>query len=130
MTLTPQVTTQIAQLLKAGNYRHTAAQAAGVTPGQLEEWLAEGARQEAGPERDLYVAAMEAEHQAEGRLVTIIASAARENWQAAAWLLERRYAGRWARLSQREKDTPEPPSGSGAFAELDELAERRGGRGA
>jgi hypothetical protein len=60
---------------------------------------------------------------AEDRLVTLLATAARSNWRAAAFLLERRYPQRWG-AGRRE---PEPllPGESDAFAELDQLAARR-----
>lgn len=127
---TAQQIDRIAGLLRAANYRHTAASAAGVEPVQLESWLAQGAAQEEGELHDLYVAVMAAEHEGEARHVTLIAKEAQSNWQAAAWILERRYPGRWARMSQRDKDKAiaEVTTPADAFAQLDQLAARRGQR--
>jgi hypothetical protein len=60
---------------------------------------------------------------AEPRLVAYLAHAARSNWRAAAWLLERRYPERWG-AGERE---PEPlvPGEADPFREVDQLAERR-----
>jgi hypothetical protein len=40
--------------------------------------------------------------EAEMRDVALIAQAAKENWQAAAWRLERKYPARWGRKTQHE----------------------------
>jgi hypothetical protein len=67
----------------------------------------------------------------EERLVALVAHAARTNWRAAAWLLERRFPGRWAKPRTREELRPPPAASPEAdfFAEIDELARRRAGRG-
>ena len=59
---------------------------------------------------------------AEWRLVAHVARAARTNWRAAAWMLERRYPERWLHGAEPE---PVLPDGSDPFAEVDELARRR-----
>jgi hypothetical protein len=61
----------------------------------------------------------------ESKLVGFVIEGAREHWQAAAWLLERGFPERWARVSQREKATGEAPVETDPFAEVDELAEQR-----
>jgi hypothetical protein len=64
-----------------------------------------------------------AEH--EGILVAQLGrAAARGSWRAAAWMLERQYPERWALPA----DPPAPEDADGVDA-LDELAERRRGRG-
>jgi hypothetical protein len=61
----------------------------------------------------------------ETRLVALVAAAAQSgSWRAAAWLLERRHPERWA--SRPRSDTFEfVPDPNDAFAEVDQLAERR-----
>jgi hypothetical protein len=64
----------------------------------------------------------------EERLVLrVAAAAAKGQWRASAWLLERRYPERWARPSRQEERRPAPTSSPEAmfFAEIDELARRR-----
>jgi hypothetical protein len=56
-------------------------------------------------------------------LVASVAYGARENWRAAAWLLERQYPARWA-SRPREPEAP-APNPQDPFAEVDELAARR-----
>jgi predicted nucleic acid-binding Zn ribbon protein len=59
---------------------------------------------------------------AEPRLVALIANAARTNWRASAWLLERRHPERWA-IGARPEAIRTPADD--AFVEVDEIRERR-----
>ncbi len=61
---------------------------------------------------------------AEERLLASVAHAARENWRASAWLLERRYPEHWAQRP-REVEAAPPPDPDDPFREVDELAARR-----
>jgi hypothetical protein len=66
---------------------------------------------------------------AEERLIALVAAAAKTNWRAAAFLLERHYPERWAPVprSAMESDLP-PPDGDDPFAEVDQLAAKRRAR--
>lgn len=98
--------------LRAGNYLEVAARAAGV---ELDVLLTDPGLQEE----------LEAARAAgEVRAIARIAQAAGENWQAAAWLLERQYPDRWARPATRTGEEKSPPLVAGLDA-LDELAGRR-----
>ena len=122
---------RVLQVLRAGGYDVTAAAAGGVGTTQFYEWLRRG--DPAGndpkdaPHRAFRAQVEKARADAEVRSVALIANAAKTQWQAAAWLLERRYPDRWARPSQRDKDEgPAPaPAARDPFAEVDELAQRR-----
>lgn len=120
---------RLATMLRAGNYVTVAARAVGVAPDRLAEWLERGASSD--PDERSFVELRErldrARADAEVRHVALVAAAAAENWQAAAWLLERQYPDRWSRptLAQFRIDV-EPPTFSADA--LDELTERRAAR--
>jgi hypothetical protein len=132
LTITDQAVDAIVRAVSAGCYLNVALAAAGVPRRTFYDWWNRG--QPAGTdERDAPARLMRerverARAEGEMRNVALIANAARENWQAAAWILERSAPERWARASQREGLVPElpaPPAADDPFAELDELAARR-----
>jgi len=100
---------QIVEAVRAGNFIETAAAFAGLSKQTLYNWLKEGMRErdrrENGekPDRtkDMYVKFSidieQAMAEAEMRDVEIITKAAEQQWQAAAWRLERKYPDRWGR---------------------------------
>jgi hypothetical protein len=65
----------------------------------------------------------------EPRLIAQVAAAAKTNWRASAWLLERRYPERWAAPPRRADDEPPPAViADDPFAEVDQLAAKRRAR--
>jgi len=100
---------QIVAAVRAGNFIETAAAFAGISKQTLYNWLKEGARErdrrengeKADHTKDLYVQFSfqieQALAEAEMRDVEIITKAAEQQWQAAAWRLERKYPDRWGR---------------------------------
>lgn len=99
----------IVEALEKGNYRSTAAAAAGVHRNTLINWERRG---EDGQEpfASFVVAMQQAEARAEMSLLAEIQSArpgvpgvsGADVWTAKAWILERRYASRWcARVKQQ-----------------------------
>jgi hypothetical protein len=107
---------RLLDFMRAGTAVNVARAAAGIDPERFQRWArAESARLET------------ARAEVEARLVTLVAVEARKNWQAAAWMLERDFPERWAKLSQRERLVEEerPAVEADPFAEVDELAERR-----
>lgn len=101
--LTPAVQQTICDALEKGNYRATAAAVAGIHRNTLIDWERRGENGE-----DLYVdfltAMQMAEAKAEMALVAEIRHAepgvpnvrGADLWQAKAWMLERRYGGKWS----------------------------------
>jgi len=100
--LTPELQEKILQAVRAGNYIETAAVYAGINKTTLYDWLKRGARAKSGKFREFSNALEKALAEAEVRDVAIIAKAAQEQWQAAAWRLERKYPCRWGRRDKLE----------------------------
>lgn len=100
--LTPEIHARICALLRTGNYRETAAAAAGITARSLRNWLHRGAD---GVEPFAAFAAECAVAEAEGELrdVELIGRAADQDWRAAAWRLEHRNPFTWG-----NRDRPNP----------------------
>jgi hypothetical protein len=115
-------------LLRASNAFETCARAVGVQPSTAKRWYSQGAQSGAvEPFASFRTDCDRAEAEAEARAVALIASAAKDSWQAAAWLLERQHPERWARVSQRKDaaELKEPEQPHDPFSEVDELAQRR-----
>jgi hypothetical protein len=127
--LTDDVADKLVQLLSAGNYVQVAARACGIARRTFAEWCQRGEQGEE-PYASFAERIVEARAIGESRNVALIARAAADNWQAAAWMLERQYPDRWGRSSVRLRDTPEPApevvvDRDDPFAEVDQLAELR-----
>jgi hypothetical protein len=138
-TLTSEITEQLVAMLRTGNYINVALRAVGVPRSTFTQWMRRG--RGAGRANAEYRRFREQIDQAkaagEVRAVASIATAARKNWQAAAWLLERQYPDRWGRTPMRMRDSPPPveqpvaepePGTLDPFAEVDELAAVRARR--
>lgn len=95
-SFTPETREKILNALRAGNYRVAACKFAGISVDTFGRWMKAG---NAGEERFAEFAEQvkQAEAQAEASLVATIRKAAGDHWQAAAWLLERKYVTRWGR---------------------------------
>jgi hypothetical protein len=128
--LTEELAERALQYVRAGLAPEVACAAVDVPPSVLREWLQRGDATGTDPDDEPYrrfrdrLAVEEAK--GEARLITLVQAAAAEAWQAAVWLLERRYPARWARISQRTPDGDERPADpTDPFMEVDELARRR-----
>lgn len=123
----------IIDVIRAGNYLETAAAFAGIDVVTIRRWIKRGERelQRIEPKglkikqsEKVYVefcmAIKKAMAEAEMRDVLVIGSAAKENWQAAAWRLERKYPDRWGR-----KDKHEITGKDGGAIEIEELAAKQ-----
>lgn len=99
--LTEAVHNTIVLALASGCYRATAAEHAGIHVATFYRWLETGeADIEHGvqsPHRELCEAIKKAEADAEVQAVALIRKAAPKQWQAAAWLLERKKPDQWGR---------------------------------
>jgi hypothetical protein len=131
--LTAELTDQIAAVIGAGNHIEVACRAVSLPRRTFNDWMARG--ESSAPRDQLYRRFRdrigEARARGEVRLVSEVSKAARENWAAAAWMLERAYPERWARVSQRaqvqQPEAAPEPRPADPFDEVDELASRRRG---
>lgn len=88
----------ICKAIREGLYFTEACACAAVDKSTAYRWLARGEKQKSGPFRAFHDAVEKAEAEGERLALAKIRKAARlGTWQAAAWLLERRHPGRWAR---------------------------------
>ncbi len=102
--LSTAIQAAVCKAIRLGNYKETAAQAAGIHRHTLENWVARG---EAGEAHyvDFFDAVKKAESDAEKMLMRRIRAASIESWQAAAWILERTRSDRFALRSKVEQTT-------------------------
>jgi transposase len=95
--LTPEVQERIVTALRAGNYRETASRHAGISYMTFRRWEMKGEAVKSRKFCEFCEAIKKAEADAEVRDLELISKAAEEQWQAAAWKLERKYPQRWGR---------------------------------
>lgn len=113
----------IVDALVRGNFQNVAAELAGVDNATICRWMEKGQREE--PEfaryREFREAILVANASAQDAQISRINRAARDGtWQAAAWLLERRFHDQWGRKDKVQHE------GADAFAAfLDEVARKR-----
>lgn len=93
--LTQELQDRIVLSLRAGNYLETAAKANGISKATLYNWLDKAAKEHSPPHMAFLDAIEKAQSEAEQRDVALIAQAAQQQWQAAAWRLERKFPDRW-----------------------------------
>ena len=94
---TPETREKILGALRAGNYRVAACKFAGISDETFRVWINAGKRGDPGGYVEFLEQVKQAEAQAEASLVATIRKAAGDHWQAAAWLLERKFVTRWGR---------------------------------
>ena len=99
--LTSELTEEIAQYLRAGNYIETTAALVGINRDSIYEWLKRGAKEQERLAKNprarlrkreaIFVefsdTVKKAQAQSEAMLVGLIGKAAQKNWTAAAWRL-------------------------------------------
>lgn len=99
---TPERTAIIVEALRKGCYMTEAAAVAGVTLTTLNLWCRKGREGHGEPYASFALAVKDAKSYAVTSLLSIIREHAKENWQAGAWILERRHYKQWGRKSQVE----------------------------
>ena len=96
LKLTPKLRERLCTLLRAGNYVETAAKCCAIHKDTFYDWMKRG-----GSGEEPYASFADDIHQAmaesEARDIAIIGAAAKAQWQAAAWRLERRFPDKYGR---------------------------------
>ncbi len=99
-TLTPDVQKALVRIVRAGNYLETACAHTGVDYGTCLNWLTRGKAETSGAHREFREAIEKARAYAEQVSLRQIRVAARKEWTAAAWYLERTKPERWGRANR------------------------------
>jgi len=121
--LTSELTEEIAQYLRAGNYIETTAALVGINRDSIYEWLKRGAKEQERLAKNprarlrkreaIFVefsdTVKKAQAQSEAMLVGLIGKAAQKNWTAAAWRLERKYPDKWGRTERNVATAQDDP---------------------
>ncbi len=109
--LTPEVQHKVVQAVAAGNRIDIAARYAGIGERTFHRWMAEGEQARSGAKRQFWQAVMEARARAEVAAVTAIVTAARKDWRAAAWWLERTRPHEYGRVYRGTIEHVDPAGG-------------------
>lgn len=110
---TPDTRDKILTALRAGNYRITACRYANISHHTLLKWLKIAENPDAPPEYVEFATAVEkAEADAEVADLALIRRAAQDGqWQAAAWIRERKNPERWGRRDRASVELSGPDGG-------------------
>ena len=92
----------LADLLRSGAMIDSACAAVGIHRDSFFEWMKRGRLEESGPYKDFSDTIKKALADAENSLVSGIRAAGSMQWQAMAWLLERRFRERWGKDTSGE----------------------------
>ena len=122
--LTPEVKEKICGYVRQGLSFEAAARLAGISESTFYRWRHWGENARSGIFREFWEELKKAEVEAEAALVNYIRTEAQSGtWQAAAWILERRYPERWGK---RERVEHEHGVGDALAQVLERLADRGG----
>lgn len=103
--LTPEVQERLLTAIRQGLKYDTACALAGITYHTMRNWMIAGESTKDGIYFNFFTALKKAEAEAEEELIKSIRNAGHREWQANAWILERRYPERWARRERSENVT-------------------------
>jgi hypothetical protein len=112
--LTPELTEDICKLLRSGAMIDAACLSSGITKETFFQWMKLGISETDSPHKQFSDSVKRALADAENSMVDGIRNAGQTQWQALAWLLERRFRNKWGRhlLGEETKSTTSssPPS--------------------
>lgn len=109
---TPELIQRVAEGIRLGNYANVVAAACSIGDSTYYQWLAQGNKDIENGKESIYAefaeAIKKASSEAEMRNIALIDKAAEEQWQAAAWKLERRHNDRWGKNVTVKGDDEKP----------------------
>ena len=95
--LTPEITKRLIEAIRAGNYYEAACAYAGIHYSTFRKWMQKGETAKSGKFREFFEAIMQAEYEAEARMVALWQKHMPEDYRAIRDFLERRYPERWGK---------------------------------
>jgi transposase-like protein len=100
---------QICALLRDANSIETAAQASGISPRTVYNWIERAS--EKGEEKfaDFACSIARARAEAKRKLVKVLVDASALDWRSAAWILERGFCNEYGRATKPPPPPPPPP---------------------
>jgi transposase len=98
--LDPERKKKLFNAIAAGNFIQPACDYAGVSYFTVRKWVQRGEREGKGIYWQFAQELKEAQARAEVSLTATIKNATVDNWQAAGWLLSRRFPDRWSESSR------------------------------
>lgn len=103
--LTPELQEEICKYIEIGVPNKQAALACGISETTFYNWIKRGENTNSGKYFKFLESVKKAQAKNVLRNVAIIEKAAQEkNWQAAAWILERKYPEDWGRKEYHQQD--------------------------
>jgi hypothetical protein len=101
---------KIVSAIEIGTYNKVAARAVGIDESTFYMWLKKGEEAKAKGINNIYSQFYDAVKEAESRamirhLSNIVKASQEGNWQASAWILERRYPELWGRKDRMNVET-------------------------
>ena len=94
--LNDEMQDKIINSLRMGNFLDTTAAFCGISKTTIFAWIRRGAKLDEGVYTQFASAVRKAQAEAEIRLLQNITNAAKTDWMASAWKLERKNAQRWS----------------------------------
>ena len=102
--LTPEVVKRLTEAIRDGNYYEAACGYAGIHYSTFRKWMIKGEKAKSGKYREFFEDIMQAECEAEVRMVAQWQKCMPEDYRAIRDFLERRYPERWGRRLDVKQD--------------------------
>lgn len=100
--LTSDIRQKIVAAIGAGNFYEVACSLAGIQTETFYQWLAFGEEGQSEIYQSFAEEVKRAEAIAEAKRLQVIVEASVSNWQAAKWLLEKRFPHKWGKSKKQE----------------------------
>lgn len=98
---TPEAHERFMNMIRKGHYISSACSGSGLNRRNVDKWVQKGRQSKQLAERNFYTEFVEefdfAMSLAEDKFLSVVSNAGEDDWRAAAWVMERRWADRWAK---------------------------------